>query len=227
MVYALSFSDVFKNSFFNNFESIEPWQIALAFGFSLLLSIGIFYVYKYTFSGVLYSKSLGFTFVILSLVTTLVIMAVSSNMILSLGMVGALSIVRFRAAIKEPVDIGFIFWALAVGIVNGAGLFALSVVGSVVIAAVVLVFANLKSKYNPYVLVIDLEPEYNEEKLMAFLKARCKMFSVKSKTIGANGADITVEVRIEDSGVKIVNELNRFDFVRSAALISFNGDYAG
>ncbi len=227
MIYALSFSDVFKNSFFNNFESIEPWQIALAFGFSLLLSIGIFYVYKYTFSGVLYSKSLGFTFVVLALVTTLVIMAVSSNMILSLGMVGALSIVRFRAAIKEPVDIGFIFWALAVGIVNGAGLFALSVVGSVVIAAVVLVFANLKSKYNPYVLVIDLEPEYNEEKLMAFLKARCKMFSVKSKTISANGADITVEVRIEDSGVKIVNELNRFDFVRSAALISFNGDYAG
>ncbi|MBR2327639.1 MAG: DUF4956 domain-containing protein [Clostridia bacterium] len=227
MVYAASFADIFKNSFLNNFESIDPWQIALAFAASLLLGIGIFFVYKHTFAGVLYSKSLGFSFIMLALVTTLVIMAVSSNMVLSLGMVGALSIVRFRSAIKEPVDIAFIFWALAVGIVNGAGLVGLSVAGSVIIGATVIIFANFKTKYHPYVLVIDLEPEYDEAKINALLKAKCKKFSVKSKTLGQNGADMTVEVRLEEKDLKIVNELNRFSFVRNAALISFNGDYAG
>ncbi len=227
MVMALSFGDVFKKGFLENFQNIEPWQVAIGLILSLGLGVLIYFVYKFTFSGVLYSKSLGFSFVMMSLITTLAIMAVSSNVMLSLGMVGALSIVRFRSAIKEPVDIAFIFWAIAVGIVNGAGLFGLSVIGTAVIAVSVIVFSKIKTKYEAYVLVIDLDPDYDEEKINQLLAARCKKYSVKSKTVSADRADMTVEIRIPAGSTKIVNDMNRFSFVRSAALVSFNGDYAG
>ncbi len=209
------------------FGPIEPVQFIIALCLSLAIGVGIFFVYKHTFAGVLYSKSLAFSFVLIALVTTLVIMAVSSNVMLSLGMVGALSIVRFRAAIKEPVDIAFLFWAIAVGIVNGAGMFGIAVLGSAVIAAAILIFANVKSNIQPYVLVVSLTEDFDEAKLNAFLESRTKKFTVKTKTITDNGADITFEIRLPDSNTKLATEIKRFGFVRSAALISFNGDYAG
>ena len=227
MIYALSFSDVFKNSFFNNFESIEPWQIALAFGFSLLLSIGIFYVYKYTFSGVLYSKSLGFTFVILSLVTTLVIMAVSSNMILSLGMVGALSIVRFRTAIKEPLDIAFLFWSIAVGIVLAAGMIPLAVIGSVIIGVILLTFVNKKSHCNPYIIVVQCDGYESEKAVVSFLNGNVLKSTVKSKTAQKGLVELNLDVRLKDENTDFINALASLKGVNSAVLVSYNGEYMG
>ena len=122
----------------------------LAFGIGMF----IFLIYKKTFSGVMYSSSFGVTLVALTMISTLVILAVTSNVVLSLGMVGALSIVRFRTAIKEPLDIAFLFWSIAVGIVLAAGMIPLAVFGSVIIGIILLVFANRKSHVNPYIVVI-------------------------------------------------------------------------
>ena len=139
----MNFSDIFKSSFIENIASVSMLDMAIAMALALLLGLFIFMVYKKTFSGVMYSSSFGVTLVALTMITTLVILAVTSNVVLSLGMVGALSIVRFRTAIKEPLDIAFLFWAIAVGIVLAAGMIPLAVIGSIVIGVVLLVFVVL------------------------------------------------------------------------------------
>ena len=149
----MTFQDIFKSSFLENANSITPLDMVLALGLSFLLGLFIFLIYKRTYQGVMYSSSFAVTLVALTMITTVVILAVTSNVVLSLGMVGALSIVRFRTAIKEPLDIAFLFWSIAVGIVLAAGLIPLAVLGSVVIGVMLLVFVNRKSYSDPYILV--------------------------------------------------------------------------
>ena len=145
----MSFSDVFMSSFLENVTSVSILDMVLAMVLAFALGLFIFFIYKKTYAGVMYSSSFGVTLVALSMITTLVILAVTSNVVLSLGMVGALSIVRFRTAIKEPLDIAFLFWAIAVGIVLAAGMIPLAVFGSVIIGLIILVFANRKEHTNP------------------------------------------------------------------------------
>lgn len=158
----MSFQDIFKSSFLENVSSVSLLDMGLALVLAFGLGLFIFLIYKKTFAGVMYSSSFGVTLVALAMITTLVILAVTSNVVLSLGMVGALSIVRFRAAIKEPLDIAFLFWAIAVGIVLAAGMIPLAVIGSVVIGLVLLVFANRKSHLNPYIVVLRCQ-DYTSE----------------------------------------------------------------
>ena len=134
----MTFNDVFKSSFLENVSEFSVFDTIIALCLALLIGLFIFVIYKKTLTGVMYSDSFALTLVGLSLVTTLVILAVTSNVVLSLGMVGALSIVRFRAAIKEPVEIVFLFWAIAVGIVLGAGLIPLALIGSAMIGLILL-----------------------------------------------------------------------------------------
>ena len=138
----MTFNDIFKSGFLNNIAEFSIVDTLIGLLFALALGLFICIVYKKTFSGIMYSTGFTLTLPGLALVTTLVIMAVTSNVVLSLGMVGALSIVRFRAAIKEPVEIVYLFWSLAVGIVIGAGMIPLAVIGSVVIGLILLIFAN-------------------------------------------------------------------------------------
>ena len=138
----MSFSDIFKSSFLENVNAVSLLDMALAMVLAFGVGLFIFLVYKKTFAGVMYSASFGVTLVALTMITTLVILAVTSNVVLSLGMVGALSIVRFRTAIKEPLDIAFLFWAIAVGIVLAAGMIPLAVFRSVLIGMITLIFAN-------------------------------------------------------------------------------------
>ena len=128
-----TFSDIFQSSFLENITSISILDIAISLVLAFGLGVFIFFIYKKTFSGVMYSSSFALTLIALTMITTVVILAVSSNVVLSLGMVGALSIVRFRTAIKEPSDIAFLFWAIAVGIVLAAGMIPLAIIGSVII----------------------------------------------------------------------------------------------
>ena len=141
----MTFRDIFKSSFLENITSISMLDMVIALVLAFLLGLFIFLVYKKSYSGVMYSASFGVTLIALSLITTLLIMTVVSNIVLSLGMVGALSIVRFRTAIKEPMDIAFLFWAIAVGIVLAAGLIPLAVFGSIFIGAVLLLFSKKKT----------------------------------------------------------------------------------
>lgn len=145
----MTFNDIFKSSFLENISSVSILDMAIALVLAFGIGMFIFLVYKKTYMGVMYSSSFGTTLVALTMITTVVILAVTSNVVLSLGMVGALSIVRFRTAIKEPLDIAFLFWSIAVGIVLAAGMIPLAVIGSVIIGVILLVFVNQEISLQP------------------------------------------------------------------------------
>lgn len=222
----LNFSDVFKSSFLEKASSFSVIDMVIALGLSFALGLFIFLIYKKTFKGVMYSENFGVSLIAMSLITTLIILAVTSNVILSLGMVGALSIVRFRSAIKEPLDIAFVFWSISVGIVLGAGLIPLAVLGSVFIGITLLIFCNKKSHSNPYILIVNCEDENSEKLVMNKLAKSVKKHVIKSKTIAANsGIELSIEIRLKDMTTTFVNEINNIEGVNNVVLVSYNGDY--
>lgn len=221
----MTFNDIFKSSFLNNITEFSIVDTLIGLLFALALGLFIFIVYKKTFSGIMYSTGFALTLPGLSLVTTLVIMAVTSNVVLSLGMVGALSIVRFRAAIKEPVEIVYLFWSLAVGIVIGAGMIPLAVIGSVIIGVILLIFANRKTHENPYIIVLSCSDEKAEANALALLGSSVNKYIVKSKTVSAGGIELTAELRMKDAATSFVNRLYEITGVENAVLVSYNGDY--
>ena len=168
----MSFSDIFKSSFLENVASVSILDMVLAMVLAFGLGLFIYLIYKKTYQGVMYSSSFGLTLVALTMITTLVILAVTSNVVLSLGMVGALSIVRFRTAIKEPLDIAFLFWAIAAGIVLAAGMIPLAVFGSIIIGLILLVFANRRESSDPYITVLRCSSSESEKAASAFLRER-------------------------------------------------------
>ena len=170
----MTFNDIFKSSFLENVTSVSILDMALALIFAFGIGMLIFFVYEKTFSGVMYSSSFGVTLVAMTMITTVVILAVTSNVVLSLGMVGALSIVRFRAAIKEPLDIAFLLWAITAGIALAAGMIILAVVGSFVIGLVLLIFVNKKTHRNPYIIVLNCMDHESERTALEFLNQHTK-----------------------------------------------------
>ena len=223
----MSFTDIFKSSFLENVTSVSLLDMALALVLAFGVGLFIFFIYKKTYAGVMYSSSFGVTLIALTMITTLVILAVTSNIVLSLGMVGALSIVRFRTAIKEPMDIAFLFWSIAVGIVLAAGLIPLAVFGSVVIGVILLVFANRKDNSNPYSVVLSCEGNESEKSAAEFLAQHTKKCTVKSKTARKGGVELNVEVRLKDDNTDFINALADMPGVQYAVLVSYNGDYMG
>lgn len=222
-----TFSDIFKSSFLENITSVSVLDMLISIVLAFGMGMFIFLVYKKTYSGVMYSASFGTTLVALTMITTVVILAVTSNVVLSLGMVGALSIVRFRTAIKEPLDIAFLFWSIAVGIVLAAGMIPLAVIGSVVIGIILLVFVNRKSHSNPYIVVLRCNGHDSETKAKAFLNGKTERCIIKSKTAQKGMVEVNMEIRLKDENTDFVNELAAMDGVQSAVLVSYNGDYMG
>ena len=223
----MSFSDIFKSSFLENVTSVSLLDMALVLVLSFALGLFIFFVYKKTYAGVMYSSSFGVTLVALTMISTLVILAVTSNVVLSLGMVGALSIVRFRSAIKEPLDIAFLFWSIAAGIVLAAGMIPLAVMGSVLIGVILLIFANRKSDVDPYIVVIRCADRKSEKAALEFLDENTKRMVVKSKSVQKGAIELNLEIRLKDATTDFMNELAEMDGVRNAVLVSYNGDYMG
>ena len=223
----MTFNDIFKSSFLTNVNAVSVLDMALALVLAFGVGVFIFFIYKKTYAGVMYSSGFGVTLVALTMITTLVILAVTSNIVLSLGMVGALSIVRFRTAIKEPLDIAFLFWAIAAGIVLAAGLIPLAVFGSVFIGLILLVFANRKDMTHPFIVVIDCDGHDSETKALELLCENTVRCSVKSKTARKGAVELNAEVRLKDGNTDFVNELAALQGVNSAVLVSYNGDYMG
>lgn len=223
----MTFNDIFKSSFLENVTSVSILDMVIALALAFCLGLFIFVVYKKTFTGVMYSSSFGVTLIALTMITTVVILAVTSNVVLSLGMVGALSIVRFRTAIKEPLDIAFLFWAIAVGIVLAAGMIPLAVIGSVVIGFILLVFVNKKSYSNPYIVVIQCDGHGSEVQAKEFLMKQVERCTVKSKTAQKGAVELNLEIRLKEDNTDFINELAEITGVRSAVLVSYNGDYMG
>ena len=221
----MTFNDIFKSSFLESVTGFSLLEVLLAMLFAVIVGLFIFWVYKKTFTGILYSSGFALTLIGLTLVTTLVIIAVTSNVVLSLGMVGALSIVRFRTAIKEPMEIVFLFWSIAVGIVIGAGMIPLAVLGSVIIGIILLIFANRKNVENAYILVLNCENEEAENTAAELLKNTVKKYRIKSKTVNADGIELTTELKIKDDKMAFVNQMNKITGVKNATLVSYNGVY--
>ena len=224
---ATTFSDIFKSNFLENITSVSILDMLIAIVLSFGMGMFIFLVYKKTYTGVMYSSSFGTTLVALTMITTVVILAVTSNVVLSLGMVGALSIVRFRTAIKEPLDIAFLFWSIAVGIVLAAGMIPLAIIGSVVIGVILLVFVNRKSYCNPYIVVIRCNGHDAETKAKTFLDGKTDRCIIKSKSAQKGSVELNMEIRLKDDNTDFVNALADMDGVQSAILVSYNGDYMG
>ena len=216
----MTFQDIFKSSFLENVTSVSLLDMSLALILAFGLGLFIFLVYKKTFTGVMYSSGFGVTLVALTMITTMVILAVTSNVVLSLGMVGALSIVRFRTAIKEPLDIAFLFWSIAVGIVLAAGLIPLAVFGSVAIGLTLLVFVNRKSRCDPYIAVLQCDGQESEARAEDFLRQNTRRCVVKSKTVQKDAVELNLEIRLRDENTGFVNALADLPGVRSAVLVS-------
>lgn len=223
----MTFNDIFKSSFLDTMTSVSILDMAIALVLAFGLGLFIFLIYKKTFNGVMYSSSFGVTLIALTMITTVVILAVTSNVVLSLGMVGALSIVRFRTAIKEPLDIAFLFWAIGVGIVLAAGMIPLAVIGSVIIGVILLVFVNKKSHSHPYIVVIRCDSSEAETQAKQFLSNKTERCVVKSKTAQKGEIELNMEIRLKDDNTDFVNALADMNGVQSAVLVSYNGDYMG
>lgn len=223
----MNFEDIFKSSFLENVTSVSLLDMALALILAFGIGLFIFFVYKKTYNGVMYSASFGTTLVALTMITTVVILAVTSNVVLSLGMVGALSIVRFRTAIKEPLDIAFLFWSIAVGIVLAAGMIPLAVIGSVIIGVILLIFVNRKSHVNPYMVVLSCTDHASELKAKEYLEKQTLRCVVKSKAAQKGAIELNMEIRLKDDNTDFINALSDMDGVTGAVLVSYNGDYRG
>lgn len=221
----MTFNDIFKSSFLESVSEFSILDTLIGLAVALVIGLFIFIIYKKTLTGVLYSNGFALTLVGLSLVTTLVIMAVTSNVVLPLGMVGALSIVRFRTAIKEPVEIVFLFWSLAVGIVIGAGMIPLAVIGSAIIGVILLLFANRKIHNDPYILVTNCTDENAENAVMDILGKEAEHCVVKAKTVTTSGIELTAELRTKTASTAFVNAIAQLPGVETATLVSYNGEY--
>lgn len=222
-----TFSDIFKSSFLENVTGVSLVDMVIALALAFGVGLFIFLVYKKTYSGVMYSSGFGGTLVALTMITAMVILAVTSNVVLSLGMVGALSIVRFRTAIKEPMDIAFLFWAIAAGIVIAAGLIPLALFGSVIIGIIMLIFVNRKSAHDPFIAVITCEDGESEKRAAEFMKAHVEKAVIKSKAARSGCIELNYEVRLKGGDTDFVTGLSALEGVSSAVLVSYNGDYMG
>ena len=225
----MSFKDIFKKSFLEGFASTEitTLTVVTALGVACLLALYIFFVYRVVTRKTFYSKNFNITLAGVTVITASLILTMQSSVVLSLGMVGALSIVRFRTAIKEPMDIAFLFWAIAAGIVLAAGLIPLAVVGSLFVGLVLLVFSRQKNGESPYILVVHCADQAVEGQVRALVEARVRRLNLKSKSVAPGQIELNYEVRLRDADTEFINELGAMDGVGNVVLVSYNGDYMG
>jgi len=222
---ALGFEDIIKKSILElpNFADLSLVNILIGLFISLAVALFIFNIYKITFQGVVYSHSFNTSLVLLSLVTSLVIMTISSNIVLSLGMVGALSIVRFRAAIKDPKDIVFMFWAIAAGIASGAGIYPIAIGGSLFIGIVLIIMSRKKFQITTYLLIVKYDESAKKDVLFILNKLD---HVLKSKTVVNGRTELTLELRKVGDNTSFVENLSNIEGVDSAVLVKYNGGYA-
>ncbi|MDO5845570.1 MAG: DUF4956 domain-containing protein [Methanocorpusculum sp.] len=221
----ITFNDILSSDLLTKVSSFSLTDMIICMALAFVLGLFILFVYKKSFSGVMYSSGFAISLVAMALVTTMIILAIGSNIILSLGMVGALSIVRFRSAVKDPMDIAYLFWAISAGIVLGAGLIPLAVFGSVFIGIVLYLFSARKPRDKPYILIVDCENDAAEQNVEAVLKENVKKHLLRSKTVSPAGLELTVEVRLPNMESGFVNKVSAVPGVSRAVLVSYNGEY--
>lgn len=222
----IKFSDIFKSNFLEKTTSFSLIDSIIGLVVAFFIGLFIYAVYKKTFNGVIYSHSFNISLIIMTMATALVIMGISSNVLLSLGMVGALSIVRFRTPIKDPMDLVYIFWAIVSGILCGAGFIPLVIIGAVLIGLVLLIFVNKITVENPYLLIVKFEEELVNAEIERIIAAQTKKFALKSKSImQQNEIETTYEIRVKQNDAKLMDELTKVAGVKSAIMLSYDGNF--
>jgi len=207
--------------------SLSFMGIAVALLLAFTIGIFIFWIYSRTYSGVMYSTSFGVSIVALTMISTMVILAVTSNVVLSLGMVGALSIVRFRTAVKDPMDIVFLFWGITAGIILAAGFITLVVFGSAIMGIMLSIFSNRPSFTNPYILMVIGCNSQIEEAVRSQLNQAVSKMVIKSKTVSSESIELNFEIRLKADNTAFIDKLNDIEGVTSVMLVSYNGDFMG
>ena len=222
---ALSFKDFFKKSVLHleTFGTVSYIDILLGLACSFGIGMYIYWIYKKYFRGVVYSYNYNVSFVLMTMITTLIIMTISTNIILSLGMVGALSIVRFRTAVKDPLDIVYMFWAIAAGIATGAKMYPLSIIGSLAFGIVIAWLSKKKTKHEAYLLIVRHTDEATDELRVLLRKLNTKL---KSKSIRNGFTEITLEINIVDDNTAFMKTIDQTAGVQSCSLVNYTGDYA-
>lgn len=220
-----NFNDIIKKSFLtiDSFASIPIVDIILSLFIAFAIGMFIYWIYKKTFRGVVYSANFNLTLVLMTIITSLIIMTISTNVVLSLGMVGALSIVRFRTAIKDPLDVVYMFWAISAGIASGARVYAIATIGSLFVGLVIFILTKRKSNNYSYILVIRYEVQAYYE-IKQELK-KLKHF-VKSKIVRQDITELTIELKLKVDNTSFINTISAIEGVKDVSLVHFNGDYA-
>ncbi|WP_226528101.1 DUF4956 domain-containing protein [Metabacillus niabensis] len=222
----VSFNDIFKSSILEKTSSFSIVDSLIGLLVAFFVGLFIYFVYKKTFSGVIYSHTFNISLIIMSMATALIIMGISSNVLLSLGMVGALSIVRFRTPIKDPMDIVYIFWAIVSGILCGAGFIPLVVIGSILIGAVLIIFINKIKIENPYLLIVKYSDLHVENSIEHVVSESSRKYSVKSKSVmPGHDYEVTYEIRVKDEDLGFINNISDMDAVKSAVMLSYDGNF--
>ncbi len=221
----MTFADMIKNSVMEQFNTgVSMEQMAISLLSAFLMCLFILLIYRRTFRGVLFSKGFAFSLILLGMITAMIIRTISSNLALSLGMVGALSIVRFRTAVKDPVDTIFMFWAISAGIMSGAGLYFAGAIGCLVVGVLyyVICLFSLKGK-SPYLLIVRYDPQYNDTLKQALKKL--PSYRVKSRTLTNRGAELTLELSLKNDEMSLVDILLSTEGVTDASLVSYESEF--
>ena len=220
----INFVDILKKSFLENGQmaDLSVVNIFMSLISAFLCSMIIYYVYRKFYRGVVYSSSFNILLVLVSIVTSFIVMTISSNSLLSLGMVGALSIVRFRTAVKDPLDVGFLFFSIAVGITSGAGLYILSFIATLFISLIYILLVQVKTFTKVFLLIVKFENSANEDvqKILKPLKGE-----LKNKTTIKDTIELTLELRIKNDNTAYMTQLTAIQGVKSAVLVEYTGDF--
>ncbi|MEK3884258.1 DUF4956 domain-containing protein [Paenibacillus sp. PL2-23] len=222
---AINFQDVIKKSVLHleSFRSISYVDMFLGLLCAFIIGLFIYWVYRKTFRGVVYSYNYNVSFVLMTMITSLIIMTISTNIVLSLGMVGALSIVRFRTAVKDPLDIVYMFWAISAGIASGAKMYPLALGGSLILGLTLFWLSKRKVREQAYLLIVRHTDEATGELRVQMRKLNTKL---KSKTVRKDFVEITVEIMLRDDNTAFVQRLSQIEGVHDVSLINYSGDYA-
>jgi len=227
----VTFADILQKSFIamsmGSTDRITTINIIVNISMSFLIGMFIFFIYKKTYQGVLYQKSFNISLVLASAVTSMIIMTISGNLILSLGMVGALSIVRFRTPVKDSMDLIFLFWAISVGIANGVGYFNIAMVGSIMIAIFMLLLTRTGNNISDtFLLVIQITDATEEERILKKINEETDRVSIKSKTVSDSGIEITLEAKLVGEQTGFINQLQSDNAITRATIVAYDQGFA-
>ena len=221
----MGFKDVFKKSFLEGFTSMDitTGKIAATLIVTALLALYIFAIYRLVTRKVFYSKNFNISLAVMSLITSAIILAMQSNLVISLGMVGALSIVRFRTAIKDPMDLAFLFWSISIGIICGAGLYEIALVTSVGVTVFILVLDMLPVGKAPMMLVVNSSEMNGEKAVLDVVGKYARYYKVKSRNLSKGRLDLVIELKVKEESA-LVSEVAALDGMLSASIISHDGE---